>query len=105
MTAYESKMSSTLTIGEYNCHVNPEDLRAFAYRDWAAAERAKQQYWAERYRGAGAAPARHAATLLLEHARRLGAAGLSARARRADLAHHLELRDRLDRAARAFTRR
>ncbi len=94
-----------LPIGEYNCHVDPEDLRAFAHRDWAAAERGKQQYWAERYRGDGAAPARHAATLLLEHARRLGAAGLSDRARRADLAHHLELSDRLDRAARAFTRR
>jgi hypothetical protein len=85
--------------------VDPKDLRAFANRDWAAAERGTQQYWAERYRAAGAAPARHAATLLLQHARRLGAAGLSDNDRRTDLAHHLELRDRLDRAARAFTRR
>jgi hypothetical protein len=85
--------------------VDPKDLRAFANRDWAAAERGKQQYWADRYRGDGAAPARHASTLLLEHARRLGVAGLTDRERRDDLAHHLELSDRLDRAARALARR
>ncbi len=92
-------------MAEYTCEVDPNDLRAFANRDWAAAERAKQQYWAQRYRHEGAAPARQAATLLLEHARRLGAAGLTDRDRRDDLAHHLQLRDRLDRAARAFAGR
>lgn len=92
-------------IAEYNCAVDPNDLRAFASRDWAAAARGKQQYWAERYRGDGAAPARHASTLLLEHARRLGAAGLTDSDRRGDFEHHLELSDRLDRAARALARR
>lgn len=81
------------------------DLRAFARRDWAGAERAKQQYWIERYRRHGAAPARQAATLLLEHARRLGVAGLGAADRAGDFAHHVEVRDLLDRAARAITRR
>jgi len=98
-------LNASAVRGEYNCSVDPKDLRAFANRDWAAAGRAKQQYWAERYRGAGAAPARHAATLLLEHARRLGVAGLTADDRRVDLANHLQLRDRLDRAARAFAGR
>lgn len=83
--------------------MDPTDLRAFVQRDWAAAERAKQQYWADRYRGEGGAPARHAATLLLEHARRLGV--LDPAHRRDDFAHHLEIRDRLDRAARAFADR
>ena len=90
---------------EYNRVVDPKDLRAFAQRDWAAAERAKQQYWADRYHQDGAAPARHAATLLLEHARRLGAVDLTNDQRRDDLADHLEVRDRLDRAGRAFARR
>jgi hypothetical protein len=85
--------------------VDPNDLRAFANRDWAAAERGKQDYWVARYRGDGAAPARQASAMLLEHARRLGAAGLTDGERRDDLAHHLQLRDRLDRAARAFARR
>ena len=94
-----------MTIDEYNCRVDPKDLRAFADRDWAAAARGKQQYWADRYHRDGAAPARQVATLLLEHARRLGAAGLTDSERGADLAHHLEVRDRLDRAARALGRR
>lgn len=83
--------------------MDPNDLRAFVQRDWAAAERAKQQYWADRYRDEGGAPARHAATLLLEHAHRLGV--LDPADRRDDFAHHLEIRDRLDRAARAFADR
>jgi hypothetical protein len=82
-----------------------EDLRAFAHRDWAAAERSKQQYWVDRFRREGSGPARHASTLLLEHARRLGVALLSAPARAEDIAHHIAVRDRLDRAARALARR
>ncbi|HXG56981.1 MAG TPA: hypothetical protein VNJ03_16505 [Vicinamibacterales bacterium] len=79
-----------------------DDLRAFAYRDWVAAERGKQQYWADRYRRGGSGPARHASTLLLEHARRLGSAILGDAERSVDLAHHIALRDRLDRAGRAL---
>jgi hypothetical protein len=85
--------------------MDPNHLRAFANRDWAAAERGKQQYWAERYHREGATPARQAATALLAHARRLGVAGLTDDERGADLAHHLEVRDRLDRAARALAGR
>jgi hypothetical protein len=81
-----------------------EDLRAFANRDWAAVARSKRDFWAERFRLAGSEPARTAATALLEHARRHGVTP-SARDREDDLAGHLRIRDRLDRAARAFTRR
>ena len=82
----------------------PNDLRPFAHRDWASAARAKQQYWVDCFQRDGSAPARHAATVLLEHARRLGAVG-PADDRAGDFAHHVEIRDRLDRAARAFARR
>lgn len=82
-----------------------DDLRAFAHRNWAAVERSKQQYWVERFRRDGPGPARHASSLLLEHARRLGTRLLSGRERAADLAHHIALCNRLDRAGRALARR
>lgn len=85
--------------------MNPEDLQAFAGRDWAAAADAKLDYWAERFRRDGAGPARRASTLLLEHARRMGVSLLTEADRAVDLAHHATLCDRLDRAARAFAGR
>lgn len=85
--------------------MEPDDLRSFACRDWAALARSKRDFWAERYRDAGAAPARRAADALLLHARRLAATGAAGHDRAADLTGHLTLRDRLDRAARAFARR
>jgi hypothetical protein len=88
-----------------NGPVNPDDLRAFARRDWDSVARHKRAYWATRYEQEGAAPARRAATALFEHARRLAAAGGGAADRSADLATHLAVRDRLDRAARAFAGR
>ncbi len=84
--------------------VNPADLRRFAARDWAAAERAKQEYWAECYRRAGSGPAWRASTALLAHARRLGACPTD-EDRADDLGHHLRIRDLLDRAASAFAGR
>ena len=84
--------------------MDPKDLRAFAQRDWAAAQRGKQEYWADRYRREGAAPARRAATQLFEHARRLGTIG-RASDRAEDFAHHVVVRDRLDRIARALASR
>lgn len=80
-----------------------DDLLAFAHRDWSAVEQGKRQYWAERYRRDGSGPALHASALLLEHARRLGSPILSEAERANDFAHHRALRDRLDRAARAFS--
>lgn len=85
--------------------VDREDLRAFARRDWAGAERGKHRYWAERYRREGSTAAWQASALLLEHARRIGAPLMNDAQRADDLAHHVDVRDRLDRAARALTRR
>jgi len=85
--------------------MNLDDLKAFARRDWAGVERGKWRYWADRYHQEGSEPARRAATLLLAHARRLGHAGLTEQQRSDDFAHHVEMRDQLDRAACALTRR
>lgn len=84
--------------------MRPDDLLAFARRDWQAIGRSRLAFWAERYRRDGGVAARRAATQLYEHARVLGRAGLDAQ-RADDFADHLRLRDRLDRAARALAGR
>jgi hypothetical protein len=85
--------------------MHPDDLRAFARRDWDAAARNKQQYWVDRYRREGSGPARRASTLLLEHARRLGVGLFDDRHRADDVAQHCAMRNRLDRAYRALAGR
>ena len=82
-----------------------DDVRAFLRRDWEAVAASKRDYWAERYRLAGSLPARQASTTLYEHARRLQSAIFGNAYRDEDLAHHQRVRDQLDRAARAITRR
>jgi hypothetical protein len=82
-----------------------DDLRAFVGRDWAAVAASKRAYWAERYRLEGSLPAQQASEALFEHARRLQSTIFSDAYRSDDLAHHLSVRDRLDRASRAITRR
>jgi hypothetical protein len=85
--------------------MDPEALRRFARRDWAAVARAKRDYWAAQYRERGSGPASRAAWQLLQHARSLHP-GYPAPADRAiDFEHHLDVCDRLDRAARAIARR
>lgn len=81
--------------------VDPEAIRAFARRDRAAVAAAKRAWWAAQdpdvaVRAAGA---------LWEHVRRLRPEWPTDRDRAEDLAHHVELKRRLDRAARAVPRR
>jgi hypothetical protein len=85
--------------------VNADDLRRFARRDWAAAATGKRDYWVEQYQRHGAAPARMASTALLLHMRTVQPDFPSRTDRATDLADHRSLRQRLDRAAHAFTRR
>lgn len=80
--------------------MDPDDLRAFAEREWAA-HGGRLDYWAERYRLHGPTPARLVSTALYEHARRMHSTIFDAGHRDDDLAHHLHVRDQLDRAARA----
>lgn len=81
--------------------MTPDDLRAFAHREWAN-PRGRLDYWAECYRHEGSAPARRASAALYEHARRLHSAVFDSDYRAEDLAHHLRVREQLDRAARAI---
>jgi hypothetical protein len=76
-------------------------IRAFALRDRAEVAAAKENWWA----GRGRAVALRAARALWAHARSVRPDWPTARDRAADLAHHVALKERLDRAARAFTRR
>jgi hypothetical protein len=85
--------------------VTGDDLRRFARRDWASTARRKLHFWAEQFQQHGASPARLASTALLLHVRAVQPDYPSPEDRADDLAHHLALRHRLDRAARAFTRR
>ncbi|MPZ16407.1 MAG: hypothetical protein GEV06_00620 [Luteitalea sp.] len=85
--------------------MNADDLRRFARRDWLAAAHHKIEYWVEQYRQHGPAPARTASTALLLHMRAVQPDYPSASDRAGDLANHLQLRDRLDRATRALAGR
>lgn len=65
----------------------------------------KLDYWAERYRSEGPAAARQAATQLWQHARAVQPEYPTGADRGRDLADHVDVRERLDRAARAFASR
>ena len=84
--------------------MNLEHVAALARREWAD-PRGRMDYWAERYRADGPAPARDAATALYEHARRVRSSVFSDVYRADDFAHHQRLRAQLDRAARAVSSR
>ena len=82
-----------------------EAIRAFVQRDRAAVEALKQAHHARRFQERGAAAGWQAGQALWDHARRVRPDWPTARDRAEDLAHHVELKRRLDRAAHAFTRR
>ena len=82
-----------------------DDLRQFARRDWAAAAAGKRDYWMAQYQQHGSTPARNASAALFLHMRSVQPDYPSARHREEDLANHRLLRQRLDRAAHAFTGR
>lgn len=82
-----------------------DDVIAFVRRDWSLVERSRLDYWADRYARDGGVPARQAATLLHEHALRIGAVMTGPHQRAADLDAHHRLRTLLDRASRALARR
>ena len=85
--------------------MNADDLRRFARRDWTTAATRKRDYWTDQYRQHGAASARAASMALLLHMRSVQPDYPSLGNRDADLADHRSLRQRLDRAAHAFTGR
>jgi hypothetical protein len=79
--------------------VVPRDLiRAFAHRPYSEISDAKLRRWVAEYRAGGSALALDRAAVLYEHARSVRPFP-SAAERDADLAHHVELRNKLDRTA------
>jgi hypothetical protein len=84
--------------------VNLQDVAAFARREWADQSQ-RLDYWADRYRREGSAPARTAATALYFHALSLNSSIFDQAHRADDLAGHLRLCEQLGRAARAITGR
>jgi hypothetical protein len=82
--------------------VNPDDLRAYARRDWRGAERSKREHWAREIALRGPLATFEASQVLWDHMRRLRPDWPSPEERRADLAHHIALKHALDLAAGAF---
>ena len=98
-------MAARLRAAALQSAVDQADVRQFARRDWAAAAAAKLDYWAGQYRRRGPDAARQAATQLWQHARVVQPAFPTDRDRDHDLSDHVDVRERLDRAARAFASR
>ena len=77
-------------------------VREFVNRDWTALESLRLRELAARFRKGGSAASILASRRIWERVRNLRRGSVSKRARAADLAHHIELKSRLDRAERAF---
>jgi hypothetical protein len=82
--------------------MDDDAIRAFATRDRRPVERAKRIYWSERFRRGGSEATFRAGQEIRRFARALLPGWPSRRDRDRDLAHHLELKRALERAARAF---
>jgi hypothetical protein len=82
--------------------MNAEDLRAYARRDWRAAEVRKRDHWARELAERGALATFEASQALWEHVRCIRPDWPTPEERRADLAHHVALKRALDLAAGAF---
>lgn len=89
----------------YNARVDRRSIEQYVHRDWDAVSESKLAYWAGRFRDGGWAPAWTAANGLLLDMRRARPDYPSAADRDVDLAAHVQVRERLDRIADAFTGR
>jgi hypothetical protein len=85
--------------------VDLRHIREFATRDWAAAERSKREYLAERARDAGGLWAFWASQSLFEHMRGLNPGFPASLPHGPDLEHQVELKRLLDRTRDVFTSR
>ena len=80
------------------------DLRAYRERGWALAEAEKRSHWAREFAARGPVATIQAAHALFQHMRLVRPDWPSEDQRRADFAHHVELKRRIDRAAHAIAR-
>jgi hypothetical protein len=83
--------------------MRPEDLRAFARRDWHRAEQSKLDYWTRVRDEQGALRVLAAADALRVHVQRFTTENAD-RERASDLRHHVELKRKIDAASRWFRR-
>jgi hypothetical protein len=79
-----------------------EDLRAYAQRAWHVAEALKQEHWVREVAERGSLVTFEASQALWEHMRSLRPDWPSPEERHEDLAHHITLKQLIDRAAGAF---
>ena len=79
-----------------------EDVRAYAQRAWKVAEARKQEHWAREFVEHGPQATFEASQVLWRHMRSLRPDWPSPEERREDLAHHIALKQLIDRAAGAF---
>ncbi|WP_437812025.1 hypothetical protein [Sorangium sp. So ce1078] len=82
--------------------MDPAHLRAFAERSRAEVEQRKLDHWSRTYREQGFQATLQAGHALYDHARRVRPDFPTERERAEDLAHHIELKRLLERAAGAF---
>jgi hypothetical protein len=84
---------------------DPAALRAFRDRDWKRVREAKEQFWAEDHRQHGPLAGLNLCSMLWDHIRSIHPSWPDAEQRAEDLAHHLELAERIQRVAHVFRRR
>jgi len=85
--------------------VDPANIREFAHRNRAEVQASKQRYWAVQYRAFGHARTLQVSQALWQYMRRLRPDWPTAEDRAEDLAHHVGLKRKIDRAAHALTAR
>ena len=74
-------------------------IQEFARRNRAEVQASKQRYWAEQYRAQGPAYTMRASQALWQYMRRVRPDWPTACDQADDLAHHVELKRKIDRAA------
>ena len=79
----------------YDRVVNADEIRTFAWRDWAAVAETKARYWAERKRAVTPEEALAVAEVLRQHARTLRPDWPDSRERDEDFAVHLRVSEAL----------
>jgi hypothetical protein len=83
--------------------MDPADLRAFAHRARLEVEQQKRAHWARRFREGDGSATLRAGHELYAYVRRVRPDYPTARDRAEDLAHHIALKELIDRASRALT--
>jgi hypothetical protein len=82
--------------------MDPADLRAFAHRARLEVEQQKREHWGKRFREGDGNTTLHAARALYDYVRRVRPDYPTERDRAEDLAHHIALKQLIDRASRAL---